>query len=298
MVFLYDVLSKVCLLLVSRSRWSSRWFSAFLIGACHGSLPAESTSTGFDGLRSVVIFEPMPGGSGYFRARGPSYDVLLGPSELIVSPRQSRSSACEQERERVRIRFPNADPFAALCGENELAGKTHYFRGNDPNRWRVGVPNFAGVRSEEIFPGIDLVYYGRGASVEFDFVVAPGVDPDAIEVEVDSPYGFEVDAGGNLVIDTARGHVLLRRPHVYQEMDDGVRVVDSRYVATDSCRVTFDIGDYDTRRALVIDPVLEYGSRIGGTGRDEVTDLAGRSAGRHDRHRLDRVDRFYGANRG
>jgi len=70
-------------------------------------------------------------------------------------------------------------------GAEELPGKTNYFIGNDPKKWRTNVPTYAQVRYHDVYPGVDLVYYGnQGGQLEYDFVVAPGADPSAIALDV------------------------------------------------------------------------------------------------------------------
>src|SRR5438046_3860535 len=67
-----------------------------------------------------------------------------------------------------------------VVGLEELPGKTNYFSGNDPNKWRTNVSTFAKVRYGNVYPGVDLVYYGNQGQSECDFIVAPGADPKAI----------------------------------------------------------------------------------------------------------------------
>ena len=132
------------------------------------------------------------------------------------------------------LRFVGADPGATIAGTRELPGKSNYFIGADPGRWRVGVPNYSGVAVEGIYPGIDLIYYGHEGEMELDFVIAPRTDPGRIQIEIAGDHDFEVDEGGDLVIRNqavsgAGGTFRLRRPHVVQSVDGAVRTVDGRY---------------------------------------------------------------------
>jgi hypothetical protein len=61
----------------------------------------------------------------------------------------------------LRLKLQNANPNAQLAGLDEQPGKSHYLIGNDPSQWRKNVPNYAKVAYDEVYPGIDLVYYGN-----------------------------------------------------------------------------------------------------------------------------------------
>ena len=50
-----------------------------------------------------------------------------------------------------------ANANAAVTGADELPGKSNYFIGNDPKKWRTNVPNYAKVRYQDVYPGVDLV---------------------------------------------------------------------------------------------------------------------------------------------
>jgi hypothetical protein len=85
------------------------------------------------------------------------------------------------------LKLLRANPAAKVIGVNELPGKSNYLTGNDPKKWRTNVPTYGRVRYENIYPGVDLVYYGKkGGQLEYDFVVAPGADSDAIALAIDA----------------------------------------------------------------------------------------------------------------
>src|SRR5204862_3585507 len=82
------------------------------------------------------------------------------------------------------MKLVGANRTAKVTGLDELPGKSNYFIGNDPKKWRTDVPTYAKVRYQDVYPGIDLVYYGNQRQIEYDFVVAPGADPKAIALAV------------------------------------------------------------------------------------------------------------------
>jgi hypothetical protein len=160
-----------------------------------------------------------------------------------------------------------------------LPGKVHDFRGNDPRQWRSNVATFAKVRYQQVYPGVDLVYYGNQRQLEFDFVVAPGADPAIIAFDFDGIERLELDARGDLVLQAADGPLLrLHRPVVYQEIDGVRRAVSGGYIL-DRNRVRFQVAAYDDTRPLIIDPILAYSTRLGGTRDDAAYAIAVDTAG-------------------
>ena len=82
----------------------------------------------------------------------------------------------------IRLKLMEANPNPKITGLDELPGKSNYFIGNDPAKWRTDVSNYAKVKIEDVYPGIDLVYYGNQRQLEYDWIVKPGADPKAHQV--------------------------------------------------------------------------------------------------------------------
>src|SRR5437773_2205343 len=133
---------------------------------------------------------------------------------------------------------------------------------------RPDVPTFARLRYEDVYPGVNLVFYGTERELEYDLLVAPGADPGAVALAFEGADSLRVDASGDLLIATAAGELRLRRPVIYEEGDDARRKLDGGYVVEDG-RVRFHVAGRDARHALVIDPVLGYSSFLGGSGIDQ-----------------------------
>ena len=158
--------------------------------------------------------------------------------------------------------------------------------GNDPAKWHTNVPNYAKVKYANVYPGVDLVYYGNQGQLEYDFVVHPGADPRQIALEVGAvrePPGahrdapLRVDGNGDLVLGTEAGQLILRKPVVYQRGTDHGQpttdVVEGGY-ALKGNRITFELARYDKTRPLVIDPTLVYSTYLGGNFRDGAYGIA------------------------
>jgi len=195
----------------------------------------------------------------------------------------------------LRMELLGANARAKVAGAEQLPGKANYFLGNDPSKWRTNVPTYAKVRYEDVYPGVDLVYYGtKGGELEYDFVVAPGADPGAIALGVEADAqpetgssklaigfpksgGVRVDSNGDLVVPIEDREVRLHKPVVYQSgpgngertTSQGRRTpIEGHYALDAENHVRFELGPYDHSRPVVIDPVLIYATYLGGSGGD------------------------------
>jgi hypothetical protein len=178
------------------------------------------------------------------------------------------------ERMTLEASFVGANASPRVIGEETLDYKCNYFSGKDRDKWRTNVPNYRAIRFEEVYPGIDLRYYGNGGQLEYDFIVSPGADPSRIRVAYRNANSLSVNTSGALVIETEWGVLLERRPCVYQQDGDLVRELEGDYVLFDGgvFGFRFDSG-YDRALALVIDPVIEYSTFLGGSGTEEAHDI-------------------------
>ena len=121
----------------------------------------------------------------------------------------------------VRIKLLGADLQPRLTSLTQLPGKSNYFLGNDPDRWRTDIPHYGRVQYHDVYPGIDLVYYGTQGELEYDFVVAPGADPSVIQLKFEGVRDVRVDARDDLVLETESGQIQQRKPFVYQHVNGG-----------------------------------------------------------------------------
>ena len=139
------------------------------------------------------------------RRRDPE-PVSQDPSQ---SPAAGKHEASHARVSSLQMKLAGANPNASLTGADLLPGKSNYFLGNDPAKWRRGVPQFARVRYENIYPGINLVFYGNQGRLEYDFQVEPGSDPAQAELEFNGAKQLELKDGA-LVIRSEGGSVRLR----------------------------------------------------------------------------------------
>ena len=229
-----------------------------------GSAGPQTARAGEAYGRLPLRFEPNRGqadGRVRFVSRVGDYNLFLTSDEAVFAPHPSRQA--------IRMRLVGASAQAEAVGVDPLPGVSNYFVGNDRSRWLTDVPGFARVRYRGVYPGVDLVYYGLGdGRLEYDFVVSPGADASRVALAFRGARGVRMDAGGDLLLRAAAGEVRLHKPVAYQEGEGGRRVeVSARYVV-EGGRVRFRLGAYDRRLPLVIDPVVNYATFLGGSGDD------------------------------
>ncbi len=232
-----------------------------------------------------------------FLSRGPGHTLFLASGEAVLALRKAKAEAKGDDLSRVtrhaspryeqtvlRMSFVGANPKARVEGLEELPGKANYFIGNDPKKWRTTVPTFAKVQYRNLYPGIDLIYYGNQRQLEYDFVAAPGADPNLIKLAFQGAEDVKIDGQGDLILQVSDGEVRLLKPNVYQEIKGKKQTIAARYILQaqrDDERLTnnvernlvpvqvgFQVASYDTSRPLVIDPVLFYSTYLGASGDD------------------------------
>src|SRR5688572_27317785 len=211
-----------------------------------------------------------------FLSRGPGYSLYLTAGEAVLvltQPSDAEKSAT------LRMSLVDAAPKPVVSGLEKLPGKANYFIGNDPAKWRSNVPTYAKVHYREVYPGIDLVYYGNQRQLEYDFVVAPGADPKKILLAFRGADRIEIDAQGDLVLHVGGESIRQKKPVIYQEVDGAREEVAGSYVRKSTNRVGFKVAAYDKSRPLVIDPVLSYSTYLSGDDGDGARGIAVDPAG-------------------
>ena len=223
--------------------------------------------------RSPLHFEPNQGQAAEnvkFVARAPGYQLYLTPNAAVLALRgKEQTSSLVQ----MQLAGDTVNPKPVMSGMEALPGRSHYYLGNDPQHWQTDVPHFAKVRYSEVYPGVDWVLYGNPRQLEYDFVVAPGVDPTVINLSLAGADQARIADDGELVVSAAGREVLHSSPTIYQVVNGERRKVDGRYVlresAGDAPVVGFEIAAYNPQLPLVIDPVV-YFTFVGGAPDDDT----------------------------
>lgn len=243
--------------------------------------PVSAPTSAQAALASLpLIFEQNEGQAdteAEYLARGDGYTLALTSDRVLFSfPKRTRGKAVTKSRKAtgsqgsgtIALKLVGSNKKASVVGTDQLPGKVNYYIGNDPSRWRTNVSTYEKVKVDQVYPGIDLVYYGNQKSLEYDFVVSPSADPDRIQMDVEGADRVELNASGDLLIHEGDDTFRQPAPVIYQEENGKRKSVEGGYVQVADGSIGFRIGDYDHDAPLVIDPVFIYSTPVGGTGAD------------------------------
>lgn len=272
-----------------RTRWAAALFVSLFAAALMapsplpkrsftgpGSNPPVAVNKSRNDLRAVLVNLPLGFEPGWqeneFHARGDGLDLYLTASRLVL--RSANRDPNIGAGETVALTLLRANDRAQGTAFQLLPGKSNYLIGNDRTQWRTDVSRFAKVRYDEVYPGIDLVYYGNQQRLEYDFVVQPGNDPGAIALSFDAAARIQISPEGELVADTVIGEVRQPKPFIYQDVDGERTRIDGNYVLNAEREIGFEVAAYDHSKPLVIDPTLVYSSYLGGAGDDSGSSIA------------------------
>ena len=266
---------------ISRSTWMTESSETRPIGS-YGMLPLS-----FEENRGQADSQVK------FLSRSSGYNLFLTSTQAVFRFRKADFGSGNEATQggqnsasaSLRMKLVGANPAARIAGTYQLSGKASYFIGADPAKWRTNIPTYAKVKYENVYAGVDLVFYGRERQLEYDFIVAPGADFRDIALGFEGADRVEVEDNGDLVLDTAAGEIRQKRPLIYQEVNGVRHTIAGRYALGESkgqkeegiseevstrhtSLITFEIGDYDPTKPLIIDPVLVYSTYLGGSGAD------------------------------
>lgn len=242
-----------------------------------------------------------------FLARGPGYTLFLTADEAVLQMQSGvRSGKLMDSRYQqalsekhgliepnapttssvLRLNLVGAQPARQITEQEPLRSQSQYFTQVRAGATGITAQHFARVLYREIYPGIDVAYYGKEQRLEYDFLVAPGADPRQIVLQFSGAETIALAENGDLVLRLPAGELRQPRPVVYQEVDGIRRTIAGQYVllgetkaqhgqpADAAYTVGFSLGAYDTTLPLVIDPELNYASYLGTAGRETGDTIA------------------------
>ncbi len=185
-----------------------------------------------------------------FLAHGDGCGLFLTPEEAVLT--------FADKGDVLRMRFAGASRNPKMEGVGQVPVKTNYLIGNDPAKWRHSVANYQQIRYRDVYPGIDVIYYGKLRQLEYDLIVAPGADTHSIRLSFPGIKALRIDTNGDLVLNLPGGEVRQFKPKAYQEIDGRKVPVDANFVALANKEIGFQLARYDRSKPLIIDPVYSY----------------------------------------
>jgi hypothetical protein len=150
-----------------------------------------------------------------FLSRGPGYSLSLSSTQATFnltkpSRKKLRNKALPSpeilaqesttQTSVVSMTMLHSNRAPRVEGLDQLAGSSNYLIGNDPERWQINVPNYGRVKYTDVYPGVDLIYYGNQRQLEYDFVVAPGASHRSIRLAFRGVQNTRIDGRGDLVL--------------------------------------------------------------------------------------------------
>ena len=210
-----------------------------------------------------------------FLSRGSGYSFFLTQTGAVLS----FASDAHAVPTVLQMELSGASASVRVQGLDELPGRSNYFLGSNSSGWHTDVPTFSKVAYDNVYPGISLVYYGNQHQLEYDFVVTRGADPRQIRLTITGAQKLQVDARGNLVLHSTAGEVQLLAPKVYQESKGQKQEIAGQWSLEADNVAGFKVGAYDRTQPLVIDPVMQYSSFLGGSQKNSLNKIAVDAAG-------------------
>ncbi|MBI4908929.1 MAG: SBBP repeat-containing protein [Acidobacteria bacterium] len=202
-------------------------------------------------------------------ARAAGHSLLFTEEEAVLVTKAGAS---------LRLRPIGRPKKPAIIGENAHPGTASYYIGNDPSKWITKVPVYRKLRYSNIYPGVDLTYYGTDGQLEYDFEVAPRADASVVGLSIEGARALSLQKDGGLRILTTQGESNFAAPVAFQTINGERRTVAAAY-RIEGNTVRFQLGAYDRSQRLVIDPLLVYSTLLGGTGEDHAYGVAADSTG-------------------
>lgn len=222
-----------------------------------------------------------------YMARGNGYTVFLTSNDTVFALQSSERAATQVSGKRglgevhpnplakanlasaIHMHLLGGSAQPQVAAGSELPGHSNYFIGNDRSQWHSNVAQFARVSYRDVYPGVNMAFYGVQKQLEFDFIVAPGASVAPIRLGVSGAKRVTTDDSGNLLLASSAGNVLLHKPVAYQLKDGARQPVDAHFVLQAHNQVALELGNYDRSRELVIDPSVSYSTYLGGTAEDD-----------------------------
>lgn len=200
--------------------------------------------------------------------------------ERFLESQNQRAEKTTDSIAKISLKMVGAKQPKEIVGINETVTKSNYFSGF--NKWQTDISHYEKVLYEQIYSGIDIIYYGNDENrFEYDLVVAPKVNPSKIIISFDVKSSsseklqqpLKLDKDGNLVISLGEEEIYQPKPIVYQEINGVRSYIKGNYVLKSRNQVGFTIGKYNTNYPLIIDPEVIYSTFIGGSNTDGIDEI-------------------------
>jgi hypothetical protein len=178
------------------------------------------------------------------------------------------------KRLHVALNWTDGVAAADVSGSGRRTEYVNIYRGSDPGSWRSNVAVYDTITYHQIYEGIDVRYYFSRGSLEYDIIAAPGADVSRLQFEYTGADSVYLTGNGELAVATGSRSFVETPPRVFQPSPAASGIVTAHYRRIDRNRFGFEIEDaFNPTLALIIDPVLNFSSYMGGGDVDHISSL-------------------------
>ncbi len=179
-----------------------------------------------------ILFRAGAGGATMWFSRNAVYHQFSSYASKRgdeLNAARSRDRNTESRVEMIKSVIVGINDCSQISGLAKMEYKCNYLLGKDGSQWQTDVPNYQAILFEEIYPGINLKYYGDREKLEYDFIVSPGADYAQISMKYEGAESIAIDESGRLAIQTKFGRIYERAPMIYQEINGERRIIQGEF---------------------------------------------------------------------
>jgi len=154
-----------------------------------------------------------------------------------------------------------------ITGQGLVATKVNYFKGKNPADWKHNIPTFDAVILDEVYKGVDIKLKAYGNNVEKLFFIKPGAKPQDVKIKLNGAKTLIINEAGEIEIETKHGIVAFSKPVAFQENDGKKEYISVEYKVKGN-EYGFIVGNYNSEKTLIIDPLLAS-TFLGGSSTDD-----------------------------
>lgn len=207
-------------------------------------------------------------------SRGSNYTVFLTSDEAVIAvpvrtkgasfeaaypgsrhTGRARTSTAAPEMAVLRVKLEGANPAPEITASDPLVTRSYYVPKGTTGPLPA-TPHFGRVNYAQVYPGIDLTYYGNQRQVQFDFIIAPMADPHQIVLSFQGAESIQKADDGHLSLLVQGQEIRLEEPFIYQVVEGRRTEVTGSFAVEKESRVRFKVDGYNASLPLVIDPVI------------------------------------------
>lgn len=237
-------------------------------------------------LQLPMSFEANKGQAGSavkFLTKGKDIDLHFMSESIALIPKSQLTMHSNVSNnnlnQAINMSFVGANKNINVTSENQLPSKVNYLVGSDEKHWYRDIPTYGQIVYQQIYNGINAVFYGNQNQLEYDLQIAPKIDPRVIQLSFTGTNSLIISKTGSLQLKRGLTTVEFEKPLAYQTVNGKRKTVKVKYIQLKKGLVGYSIGHYDKNKSLIIDPVLSYCTFLGGANFDEATGIAVDSGG-------------------